>query len=183
MGIVRGGIDSILEPFCGSAAVGLQGDAAWDARGLITDDANRWSERGEPTVYLATDIAVALAELARHLSPGDGNVEGSIWTMAVDLAAVVDLRDPRVRRRLSVSGGRTWALDPSTCRTVAHGLRRHRVQAILVPSVAFLDRPDRGNLILFAEHLPPGLDGVISDPRRHCVVAGGSPQPLTTPSR
>ena len=183
MGSVRRGIDSILEPFRGSAAVGLQGDAGWDARDLITADANRWSGRGERTVYLATDVAVALAEFARHLSPGHGTVEGSIWTMNVDLEVVVDLRDSRARRLLSVSGGPAWALDPSACRTVAHDLRRRGVQAILVPSVAFLDRLDRGNLILFAEHLPAGLDGVLSHPRRHALVAGGARVPSTSPSR
>jgi RES domain-containing protein len=156
----------LAKPYAGTAAVAIKGDRPWDTDRLITRDGNRWSRPGEPTVYLAGDVAVAMAEFARHTPADAGEISGTLWTVAVELEAVVDLRGGNAPPELEVPDDVDWALDREVCRRIAGELRERGVQALLVPSVAFLDRPDRGNLVLFADRLGGALDRVIRDPRQ-----------------
>jgi RES domain-containing protein len=148
-------MDSILQPFAGPAAVAVQGELAWHTAALISRDGNRWSRPGEPTIYLAGDPAMALAELARHLPLGQASPPAWVWTVEVNLAAVLDLR----------SEDAAWVVDAERCRDIASDLRHRGAQGLIVPSVAFLDRPDRANLVIFAERIGQ-LDEAISDPHR-----------------
>jgi RES domain-containing protein len=123
---------------------------------LATD--NRWNLPGEPTFYLAGDRGVALAEYARHLREDVGSSDTSRALYVVELAVenVLDLRDARVRRAISLGGGPRRFLDRSVARATAEFLRHATpAEALIVPSMAFLDDPSRWNLVLFLEKLPP----------------------------
>jgi RES domain-containing protein len=121
---------------------------------LITTKANRWSADGEPTIYLASDDGVALAELARHLS--SDNVPARAWGVGVSLAAVVDLSN-------DAAGPPTWVLNHQRCREIARAIREAGdVEAIVVPSVPFLDDPSRWNLVIFVERLRKPVSLVVA---------------------
>jgi hypothetical protein len=63
-----------------------------------------------------------------------------------------------------------WILDPEQCRGVADDARRRGVQGLLVPSAAFLDRPERWNIVIFAERVAD-LNRVISKACRVLALA------------
>ncbi len=122
---------------------------------------NRWNEAGEPTVYLAGDLGVALAEYARHLREDVGFVgtppvhERAVYEVDVRLAAILDLRDAHVRSAIGLHGGPRRFLDREVARATARFLRRTTsAEGLLVPSVAFLDEPPRWNLVVFLDKLP-----------------------------
>jgi RES domain-containing protein len=144
----------------GPAAPDLRPDA-W-----VTRERNRWSDDGEPTVYIAGDPGVALAEIGRHQpeTPGD---RIAFWTVQVSLGAALDFRDPAVRDRWGLSADPRWLLDRGRCRGLAARVRRStRVEGIVVPSVACLDDWSRWNVVVFVERLEDGLAGAIRPLRR-----------------
>ncbi len=122
---------------------------------------NRWNLAGEATLYLASDIAVALGEFARHLRtdlPPEARrdlVARQVYAMHVEIDGVIDLRDKRVWEGLSLANAPYCFLDIGIARATA-GFLRHTTSAagVLVPSMAFLDHPDRRVLALFLEKLP-----------------------------
>src|SRR3712207_4323676 len=73
-------------------------------------ETNRWNVRGEPTLYLASDRGVALAEFARHLQddrvPGFAprTVERAVFRLTVTVQRVLDLRDSAVSEALGLTG-------------------------------------------------------------------------------
>ena len=75
---------------------------------LVTRDSNRWSDNDEPTLYLAGDPGVAMAELGRHW--GERGAPAAVWSLKVDLAAVIDLREPG--RSAFARAARRSGLDP-----------------------------------------------------------------------
>ena len=122
---------------------------------------NRWNEPGEPTVYLASDRGVALAELARHFHeaplPPSGLhlVERAIFRLEVAVEALIDMRDPGVHRALSLMSAPHCFLDRGIARATAQFPRpTTAAQALLAPSMAFLDAPERWVLVLFLDKLP-----------------------------
>jgi RES domain-containing protein len=130
---------------------------------------NRWNHAGEPTFYVASDKSGALAEFARHFQerqdPALGRlaVERAVFRLEVHLQAVLDLREPAVRTALGLHGGSRRFLDSQVARATASFIRRTTsAEALLVPSVAFLDDPARWNLVLFLEKLPPDLSRFIT---------------------
>ena len=129
--------------FAGPASLAGPASTRPTADGMLTTEGNRWSAPGEPTIYLAGDLGVALAEFGRHAPPG--LEEARVWSVEIQLDAVVDLRGDREVARL---------LDHGRCRALA---TRHRAygdcEGVLVPTVAMLDRPDRWNLVVFADRL------------------------------
>jgi RES domain-containing protein len=138
----------------GAAAVAIDGTEPWNADRLIDTEGGRWSRPGQPTIYLAGDPGVALAEFARHCSADGGAPEGSLWTIRVALDDVSDLRQ----------ADDATVLDRDRCRALADELRGAGVEGILVPSVAFLDRRDRFNVVLFAEIVGARLTEVTRAP-------------------
>jgi RES domain-containing protein len=118
-------------------------------------DDDRWNGPGQPTVYLATDLAVALAELARHLDPEEGDrVLRRLLGLELDLDGLVDLRDATVRERVGAPRDVEAFRDRDVAREVADRIRSDAaVTGLLVPSMAFLDDPQRANLVLFVERL------------------------------
>jgi hypothetical protein len=124
---------------------------------LVTADTNRWSDESERTVYLASSDAVVLAELGRHLK-GDRSEVG-FWRLRLQASALVDLRELRTTaterlldRRWCLDVARRWRADP-----------RH--EGLLVPSVAFLDRDDAWNVVLFVERLRRPINQTLTDAR------------------
>jgi RES domain-containing protein len=129
---------------------------------------NRWNAAGDPTLYLAADRAVALAEFARHLRErqdatlGPFVIERAVYQLKLELQAVLDLREAAVRSALGLHGGVRRFLDVEVARATASFVRRTTpAEAVLVPSTAFLDDPQRWNLVLFLEKLPRDLGSIM----------------------
>jgi RES domain-containing protein len=125
---------------------------------------NRWNRAGDPTFYVASDRGVALAEFARHFRERQDAalvplaVERVLYQLSVGVQASLDVREPTVRSALGLYGGARRFLDAEVARATATFIRRTTsAEALLVPSVAFLDDPARWNIVLFLEKLPPDL--------------------------
>lgn len=137
---------------------------------------NRWNYPAQPTLYVAGDIAIALAEFARHL---DNNRASGLRTalrarqlyrLHVRLERVLDLRRPDVRATLSIPDAPACFLEKAVARATAHYIRTvTTVQAIIVPSMAFLDEPDRWVGVLFLERLPAAPQAFVSSVERERV--------------
>jgi RES domain-containing protein len=135
--------------------------------GLARD--NRWNEPGSPTFYVASDLGVAVAEFGRHMAEERDGAgarlvqERAVYRLEVRVRALLDLRDPQVRGALGLQGGARRFLDVAVARATANYVRRTTAaDALLVPSVAFLDDPARWNLVLFLEKFPPDLSTFIT---------------------
>ena len=122
---------------------------------------NRWNNAGEPTLYLAEGKKVALAEFARHfeisraLSLAPLIYRRKVFRFEVKLERVLDLRDAGAWDVLSLTGAPDCFKEVAVARATANFVRKTTlVQAMLVPSVAFLDDLDRWCLVLFLEKLP-----------------------------
>jgi hypothetical protein len=130
---------------------------------------NRWNEPGDATFSAASDHGVAMAEFGRHMAE-DRDAAGrllvqerAVYRLEITLSAVLDLRQPMVRRALGLAGGPERFLDRAVARATAAFVRRTTAaEAVLVPSVAFLDDPDRWNVVLFLEKLPADLTSFIT---------------------
>jgi RES domain-containing protein len=140
-------------------------DARFAGRGAD----NRWNDPGDPTLYVAGDRALAVAEFARHLREGISGSLGPILTeralyrLELRLETVLDLREPRVLAALGLRDDVRRFLDIAYARATANFVRRtSAAQALLVPSMAFLDDLARWNLVLFLEKLPADLATFIS---------------------
>jgi RES domain-containing protein len=165
-------VAALLHPWGGTGIRHIPAGSRFDVldtrfAGLAAD--NRWNEVGEPTFYLAGDLGIALAEYARHLREDVGFTgtplvrERAVYQVAVQLQAVLDLREPRVRSAIGLHGGARRFLDIAVARATAHFVRRTTsAEGLLVPSVAFLDEPSRWNLVLFLDKLPADLSTFMS---------------------
>jgi len=133
-------------------------EASLDISRLPSTEANRWSRDGEPTIYLAGDPGVALAELGRHWEEQRGEV--AIWSLNLTLRAAADLRDPATRAILGVPDDPHWILDQDRWHALAWRLRSGGTHdGLIVPSAAFLDDAGRWNAVVFADVRP--IDEVI----------------------
>jgi len=164
-------VAAFLRPWRGTAIRHIPAGSVFDVldtrfAGLAAD--NRWNAAGEPTFYLAGDLGIAVAEYGRHLredvGTGASSVrERAVYEVAVQLEAVLDLRDAHVRSAIGLHGGARRFLDRAIARATAHFLRRtSSAEALLVPSVAFLDDPSRWNLVLFLDKLPADVSSFMS---------------------
>jgi RES domain-containing protein len=140
---------------------------------LVTSDGtdDRWNRPGDPTLYLALDLATAVAELARHveLSPGMPPWRRRLFGLSVDVDRLVDLRRADVRAVLGIDNEQAAFRDIELARDVAARLRSDDAcGGLLVPSMAFLDDPGRGNLVVFVDRFPGGIGDVV----RNTVDAG-----------
>jgi len=127
---------------------------------------NRWNVKGEPTLYLAGDVEMALAEWSRHFVENTNPVlapvpvRRTVWRLSLAIPRVLDMRDGDIWTELNLTNAPHCFLDLTIAQTVGGYLRRITdAQALLVPSVAMLDRLDRWNLVLFLDKLP-------ADPRQ-----------------
>jgi RES domain-containing protein len=122
---------------------------------------NRWNVAGEPTLYLAKEKDVALAEYARHFrvdrtpSLAARTYRRRVYRFEVRLEGVIDLTRTQVWHELSLQNAPDCFKDKSIARATAHFIRNTTpARAILVPSIAFLDDRSRWCLVLFLEKLP-----------------------------
>lgn len=128
---------------------------------------NRWNDPGEPTLYIASDAGLALAEFARHLERDyDPGLQGRptqrrMYRLHLRLGAVLDFCDPNAWAALGgLADPPTCFLDRAVARATARSVRAATpAVAIRVPSVAFLDDLTRWSLVIFLEKLP-------DDPRK-----------------
>jgi len=123
---------------------------------------NRWNVAGEPTLYLAKEKDVALAEYARHFqvdrTPGlaSKTYRRQVFRFRVELEYVLDLTIPQVWDQLSMSNAPDCFKDKTVARSTANFIRNTTsTQAIIVPSIAFLDNLEQWCLVLFLEKLLP----------------------------
>jgi RES domain-containing protein len=119
----------------------------------------RWNLPGEPTHYLASSREVAAAEWLRHLEDmglpaRDPVPPRDLHEVTVSLQRTIDFRDGANQAQLSIDDMSKLVLDPVAARAFATFVRSAvDAEAIWVPSVAFLDRRDQGNLVIFLERL------------------------------
>ena len=146
----------LASPFAATAYFCAPDASAFEMDALVTTDGNRWSSPGEPTIYLAGDAGVALAEYGRHATTTDsGDVH--IWRVNLALDAALDLRNEEARSMLGFAADPGWFLDSNRCRSLARRLRAGRsVDGLIVPSVAMLDQPSRWNAVVFVDRLRNG---------------------------
>jgi RES domain-containing protein len=130
---------------------------------------NRWNEAGEPTLYLAGDEGVLLAEWGRHFEANRGGqlqrlaVERSTYNLQISIDQVLDLRTEEVCHALSIVHAPYCFADVEFARATSRFIRRTTpAQALFVPSLAFLDDLQRWCLVVFLEKFPP-------DPRSFIV--------------
>jgi RES domain-containing protein len=123
---------------------------------------NRWNVLGEPTLYLAQEKDVALAEYARHFqvnrSPGLGlkTHKRKVYRLEASFEATLDLRDRAVCKALSLTRTPGCFADKKIARATASFIRNTTpVQAIFVPSIPFIDDITRWCLVVFLEKLGP----------------------------
>jgi RES domain-containing protein len=135
-------------------------DPSWTLEHLVEpgDDEDRWNRPGEPTAYLASDPGVCLAELGRHHPPGAPLDRRRILRFEParpeGIGGLVDLRDAAVLRALGVTRPPTVFLDRDRARALAARVRHDvRHAGLVVPSMAFLDDPERCNVVLFGERI------------------------------
>jgi RES domain-containing protein len=162
-------IEKHIKPWSGHAVRHLpdvSGLDIYDFSRCGKNDENRWNVSGEPTLYLAKDKAVALAEFARHFkenrTPGLAGMTlpRKVYKLKVKLKHVLDLRGPKACRELSLANAPDCFLEKSVARATAHFIRNTTpAEALLVPSIAFLDDLKKWCLVLFLEKLP-------EDPRK-----------------
>lgn len=115
-------------------------------------------------LYLAKEKDVALAEYARHFKVdrtprlAAQTYRRQVFRFRVELEYVLDLRNPKVWAELSLKDAPDCFKDKTIARATANFIRHTTsTQAIVVPSVAFLDDLEQWCLVLFLEKLqPPG---------------------------
>ncbi len=109
----------------------------------LGDEENRWNRRGQPTLYLACDIGVVLAELGRHVDEShETSIARRIFRLEVDLDRLVDVRSADPSRYA----------ERDAAKTESDERRASGSRGLIVPSVAFADRPDKFNIVVFLDN-------------------------------
>lgn len=157
-------LDDLIVPWSGVAFRHLPSQSPYgvlDFRFAGQSADNRWNNQGAPTLYLASDIGVAIAEFGRHFdkdrTPALARtaVARTVYRLDVAIDRLLDLRDPTVWQALSLQNAPQCFLDKAIAGATANFLRATTpAQGLLVPSAAFLDQLDRYVLALFLEKLP-----------------------------
>ncbi len=175
-------LDAHLTPWTGTALRHLPANSPFDVldfRFAGMGAENRWNALGHPTLYLAGDEGVLIAEWGRHFAHNRTpalrglTVERTVYALSLSLAALLDLRDPDGVASLSLEDAPRCFLDREIARATAHFLRTTTpAQAMLVPSMAFLDDLARWCLVVFLEKMP-GPAGFVADVTPHGPVRWG----------
>ena len=167
-----------IGPWQGTAFRHIPADAGYDIRDLRfagRRSSGRWHWQGQPTLYLASDSAVAIAEFARHLAVDRGGIAApaprAVYELGVRLERTIDLRDRRVLRLIGRDDAPECWLDPRIARAVATFFRDSLdLHGLLVPSVAHLDDQSRFNVVCFLENLPSDPRAFLRRARRRSTV-------------
>ena len=162
----RGQLEDLVQPFGGRVHCHAPADRPFSHAALCRPDdgRDRWGGPGLRTVDLAGDPAVALAEYARRREPGAPGDSRCIWTFRLGAVTVLDLRRTAVTDSLRLEPGARLFLDRHVSRATSQAIRATGLcQGLLVPSMAFLDRPERFNVVLFGEILGVELETILTD--------------------
>ncbi|MCA9864592.1 MAG: RES family NAD+ phosphorylase [Thermomicrobiales bacterium] len=153
-----------LQPWSGATLRHIPADSPMgvlDFRFAAQSPKNRWNTQGSPTLYLAGDEGVLIAEWGRHFAvrrvPGleQITVARSVFHLELTLDHVLDLRSAPVCEALSLANAPWCFADLDLARATAQFVRSTTAaQGILVPAMAFLDDPSRWCLVVFLEKLP-----------------------------
>jgi RES domain-containing protein len=151
-------------PWIGSAYRHIRANAGRDVLDFTYAGAfarNRWNEPGEPTLYLAGDPGVLVAEWGRQLGSSFSDdvaastIERIEYRLHLRLERVLDLRVANVSSWFGLDDPAVGTADREVTRAAAARIRATTdAQALLVPSVAFLDDLSRWNLVVFLERMP-----------------------------
>lgn len=121
---------------------------------------SRWSELGVRAYYFAADIGLILAEYGRHIvidlpAGHSERLARSVYSVPISLGHVLDLTDPVMVEAMGAAPLETWILNERATQSAATYLLEQvpTLQALLVPSVAFLDRPDRHNFVVYRDRI------------------------------
>lgn len=157
-------LDALLRPLRGRALRHIPARSPYDVldfRFAGRGGENRWNEPGQPTLYLAGDEGVLIAEWGRHFATNraeglrQASVARAVFDLELAIDRVLDLRDARVCGTLSIANAPYDFARIEIARATAHFVRAtSEAQAMLVPSMGFLDSPDRWCLVAFLEKLP-----------------------------
>lgn len=163
-------LDAFLTPWDGTACRHIADGATYDIldfRYAGRNRENRWNVYGEPTLYLASDHRVAIAEFARHFREEPPSLEGRpervirqaaarrIYDLNVHIEYALDLRDSSICAALSLDNAPYCFLDREVARTTAQFIRRATpAQGLLVPSMALFDQTERYAIVLFLDKFP-----------------------------
>ena len=157
-------LNALLRPWSGDAFRHIPAGARYDVLDFSfagRSAENRWNEPGHPTLYLAGDEGLLIAEWGRHFAVSRSpelqgmTLERAVYRLTLAFDHVLDLRSPEVWALLSLETAPSCFADIGVARATAHFVRRTTAaQALLVPSIGFLDQLDRWCLVLFLEKLP-----------------------------
>ena len=171
-------LPDLVRPWAGAAYRHIPAGAGYDVRDLRfagRRSDGRWHWRGQPTLYLASDSAVAIGEFARHLAVDRGGAvvpaRRTIHELGVRLERTIDLRDAAILRLIGRDDAPGCWLDPRIARAVTTFFRDSLdVHAVLAPSVVHLDDPTRYNIVCFLENLPNTPRSFLPRARRRATV-------------
>lgn len=127
---------------------------------------NRWNSPGEPTLYLAGSKQIALGEYSRHYRENrrysliKRTQKRQFYRLEIQLERTINLCNPDVY--LNFPGAPDCFKEIKTARTVSALFRNlFNIEAIFVPSMAFLDDLSKWCLVLLIENLPEKVDQYI----------------------
>lgn len=122
---------------------------------------NRWNQPGDPTLYLAGDEGVLIAEWGRHFAIDRTSQlkqtarQRDVYRLALSLDYLLDVRKIPVWDELSLANAPHCFMDIDLARATANFIRQTTAApGMLVPSMGFLASLDRWRLVLFLEKLP-----------------------------
>ncbi len=157
-------LGSLLRPWSGIGLRHVPADASLgvlDPTHAARSRRNRWNEAGTPAFYFASDVAVVVAEFGRHIQAElpDGKPERQardVWKVPISVSRLVDFRDPATSASIGLSNVDDWIADIDRTQATARYLRQHAdVQALLVPSMGFLDDATRWNVVVYLDRVDP----------------------------
>ena len=165
-------LTDLLQPWSDAALRHIPADSplgVLDFRFAARSPKNRWNTQGSPTLYLAGDEGVLIAEWGRHFAVRRvsgmerSTVERRVFQLELALEHVLDLRSAPVCNALSLVNAPWCFADGDLARATAQFVRNTTAaQGILVPAMAFLDDPSRWCLVVFLEKLPADPAAFIS---------------------
>lgn len=158
-------VRDLVRPWVGTGLRHIPADSRYgvlDFRFAGLSGHNRWNDPGTPTLYLASDRAVAIAEFARHLEERPDAARRALrprtlFELDVTVERLLDLRDRQLLGAIGLDDTSQF-LERELAAATARYLRElAEIEALLVPSVAFLDQPERWNLVLYLDRLGPDM--------------------------
>jgi hypothetical protein len=140
---------------------------------------NRGSGVGVRAWSFASDIGLVVGEYGRHVEVDlpDGQSERlarSVYKVPIAMDRVLYLTDPATVAAMGAQPINSWLWNLRATQSAARYLLEQvpDLQGLVVPSVAFLDRPDRPNIVVYRDRVDPAA--VFGTPAfvRDIVLAG-----------